>query len=151
MGADSKASAETKAAATEFHSKSPVMVYFYLASLILAYFAKYFCTSFLYVVQSLWCKDQGITHPGLARLFILGYIMSMMGKRAAGKWADKWGGKNVQMLSLCVYIPVVMIWSFGDEIATALGIENHYLVFLPLWLCIGFFALGLSWVAIILV
>eukprot|EP00747_Dinoflagellata_sp_TGD_P164922 gnl/TRDRNA2_/TRDRNA2_185533_c0_seq1.p1 gnl/TRDRNA2_/TRDRNA2_185533_c0~~gnl/TRDRNA2_/TRDRNA2_185533_c0_seq1.p1 ORF type:complete len:473 (-),score=65.59 gnl/TRDRNA2_/TRDRNA2_185533_c0_seq1:320-1738(-) len=148
MGADSKASAETKAAATEFHSKKPFTVYFYLTSLILAYFAKYFCTSFLYVVQSLWRKDQGITRPELGHQFILGYVMSMIGKRAAGNWADKWGGKNVQMLSLYVYIPIVIVWSFGDKIATTLGVENHWFVFLTMWLANGFFALGLSWVAI---
>merc|ERR1711865_57604 len=94
-------------------AQNPLTVYFYLFALILAYFAKYFCTSFLYVVQALWRKKEDIAHADLAHMFIFGYCMSMIGKRAAGKWADKWGGKNVQMLSLAVYIPVVIIWSFG--------------------------------------
>jgi sugar phosphate permease len=149
MGADSKASEATKAAATRFHAERPLTVYFYLAALILAYFAKYFCTSFLYVVQPLWRKDQGISHSDLAHQFILGYVMSMIGKRAAGNWADKWGGRNVQMLSLCVYIPVVILWSFGDRISDAVGAESYrWPVYLCMWLCNGFFALGLSWVAI---
>jgi len=123
-------------------------VYFYLFALILAYFAKYFCTSFLYVVQALWRKDQDISKQDIAYQFILGYVMSMIGKRCAGKWADQWGGKNVQMLSLGVYIPVVILWSFGDRINDALGMTNHWPFFLILWLNNGFFALGLSWVAI---
>jgi sugar phosphate permease len=149
-GGGGKASQATLAAATEFHANNPMTVYFYLFSLILAYFAKYFCTSFLYVVQPLWRKDQNIAQSNLAHMFIFGYIMSMMGKRAAGKWADKWGGKNVQMLSLGVYIPVVMIWSCGGKICDALGLspDNHFPVFCFLWLGNGFFALGLSWVAI---
>jgi sugar phosphate permease len=148
MAGGGNASEATKTAATDFHSKHPFLVYFYLGSLILAYFAKYFCTSFLYVVQALWRKDQHIAHADLAHQFILGYIMSMIGKRAAGNWADKFGGKKVQMLSLCVYIPVVLVWSFGDRICDALGIQDHWYFFLAIWLCNGFFALGLSWVAI---
>lgn len=75
--------------------------------------------------------------------------MSMVGKRAAGNWADKWGGKNVQMLSLGVYIPIVIIWSFGDKICDALGADSYrWPVYLVMWLFNGFFALGLSWVAI---
>jgi len=149
MGGDAKASEATKAAATEFHAKNPMKVYFYLGALILAYFAKYFCTSFLYVVQSLWRKDQNISRGDLAHQFILGYVMSMIGKRCAGKWADQYGGKKVQMLSLGVYIPVVILWSFGDKISDALGMsEYRFPVYLTMWLFNGFFALGLSWVAI---
>jgi len=149
MGGGAKASAATQAAATKFHAERPCTVYFYLASLIMAYFAKYFCTSFLYVVQNLWRKDQEIAKADLAHQFILGYVMSMMGKRAAGNWADKWGGKNVQMLSLGVYIPVVILWSFGDKISDFLGMDSYrWPVYLVMWLFNGFFALGLSWVAI---
>jgi len=149
MGGDAKASEATKAAATKFHAENPMKVYFYLGALILAYFAKYFCTSFLYVVQSLWRKDQNISRGDLAHQFILGYVMSMIGKRCAGKWADQYGGKKVQMLSLGVYIPVVILWSFGDKISDALGMsEYRFPVYLTMWLFNGFFALGLSWVAI---
>jgi len=148
MGGAKAVSEATKNAATEFHAKSPMTVYFYLGALILAYFAKYFCTSFLYVVQALWLKEEHISKADLAKQFILGYCMSMIGKRAAGNWADKWGGKNVQMLSLGVYIPVVIIWSFGDRICEAMGITYRWPVFLTFWLFNGFFALGLSWVAI---
>jgi len=149
MGGDAKASEATKAAATKFHAENPMKVYFYLGALILAYFAKYFCTSFLYVVQSLWRKDQNISRGDLAHQFILGYVMSMVGKRCAGKWADQYGGKKVQMLSLGVYIPVVILWSFGDKISDALGMsEYRFPVYLTMWLFNGFFALGLSWVAI---
>ena len=122
--------------------------YFYLFALILAYFAKYFCTSFLYIVQNLWKADQNIAQSDLAHMFIFGYCMSMVGKRCAGKWADKWGGKNVQMLSLCVYIPVVIVWSFGDDICSVLGLTYRFPFYLVIWLGNGFFALGLSWVAI---
>lgn len=148
MGADSKASEATKAAATKAHAANPCLVYFYLLALILAYFAKYFCTSFLYVVQTLWLKDQHISKTDLAHQFILGYVMSMIGKRCAGNWCDKYGGKNIQMLSLGAYIPIVIIWSFGDRICAALGLADHWPVFLCMWLFNGFFALGLSWVAI---
>jgi len=149
MAGGGNASQATKDAATKFHSESPCTVYFYLFALILAYFAKYFCTSFLYVVQNLWRKDQDIAQQDLAHMFIFGYIMSMMGKRAAGKWADKWGGKKVQMLSLFVYIPVVILWSMGDTICDMLGMSAYrFPVYCFMWLGNGFFALGLSWVAI---
>jgi hypothetical protein len=148
MAGGSSASAATKEAATEFHKHSPKTVYFYLFALILAYFAKYFCTSFLYVVQALWMKDQGIGKPSIQTMFIFGYGMSMIGKRAAGKWCDAWGGKNVQMLSLCAYIPCVILFSFAGRFCEAFGIEDHFPVFFSLWMFNGFFALGLSWVAI---
>jgi sugar phosphate permease len=148
MAGGSSASAATKEAATEFHKHSPGTVYFYLGALILAYFAKYFCTSFLYVVQALWMKDQHIGKPSIQTMFICGYGMSMIGKRAAGKWCDAWGGKNVQMLSLGAYIPCVILFSFGGRFCEAVGIENHFPVFFSLWMFNGFFALGLSWVAI---
>jgi len=148
MAGGGNASQATKDAATKFHSENPCTVYFYLFALILAYFAKYFCTSFVYITQNLWMKDQNIAQSDIAHMFIFGYCMSMLGKRAAGKWADKWGGKNVQMLSLCVYIPVVIVWSFGDDICTGLGLTYRFPFYLVIWLGNGFFALGLSWVAI---
>jgi len=148
MAGGGNASKATKDAATQFHSQYPYKVYFYLFALILAYFAKYFCTSFLYITQKMWQRNQKISDTDLSTLFILGYCMSMVGKRAAGNWADKWGGKNVQMLSLLVYIPVVIIWSFGDRINDLLGFEYKFPVYLFFWLFNGFFALGLSWVAI---
>jgi len=148
MGAH-KTSAATKAAAAEFHSQKPLTVYFYIGALILAYFAKYFCTSFLYVVQAIWTKDQDISHTDINHLFVIGYIMSMIGKRAAGNWCDQYGGKKIQMLSLYVYIPIVIIWSFGDKICDMLGFTTYrFPVYLTLWIGNGFFALGLSWVAI---
>merc|ERR550537_1800123 len=53
------------------------------------------------------------------------------------------------MLSLGVYIPVVIVWSFGDRICDAIGETSfRWPVYLVMWLCNGFFALGLSWVAI---
>jgi len=137
-----------KNAATKAHADSPGKVYFYLGALILAYFAKYFCTSFLYVVQSLWVSDQEIDKKYVQLLFICGYGMSMIGKRAAGNWCDNWGGKKVQMLSLSVYIPVVIMWSFAGRFCDFMGLENHFPVFFSLWMFNGFFALGLSWVAI---
>jgi len=150
MAGGSNTSKAQQEAAAKFYETSKFKVWFYLAALIMAYFAKYFCTSFLYIVQALWLKDQQITKQQIAYQFILGYCMSMIGKRAAGNWADKWGGKNVQMLSLGVYIPVVIIWSFGDKICEVLGLGlgHRWPVFLSFWLCNGFFALGLSGVAI---
>jgi len=148
MGGDAKASAATKAAATEFHAKAPCTVYFYLAALILAYFAKYFCTSFLYITQSLWMSANHIDKKLIQTMFICGYGMSMIGKRCAGKWCDAWGGKNVQMLSLGAYIPIVILWSFVGRFCEFVGIENRFPVFFCMWMFNGFFALGLSWVAI---
>jgi len=149
MAAGGKSSAATRAAAATAYEESPFRTWFYICALILAYFAKYFCTSFLYVVQSLWRKDQDIARTDLAHMFICGYIMSMIGKRAAGSWADKWGGKKVQMLSLVFYIPIVMIWSCGEGISDAVGLSNYrFPVYFVMWMFNGFFALGLSWVAI---
>jgi len=50
---------------------------------------------------------------------------------------------------LCVYIPVVILWSNGDKICDLLGMTSYrFPVYLVMWLGNGFFALGLSWVAI---
>jgi len=84
----------------------------------------------------------------LQTMFICGYGMSMIGKRAAGKWCDNWGGKKVQMLSLGVYIPIVILWSFAGRFCDLFGITFKFPVFFSLWMFNGFFALGLSWVAI---
>jgi len=148
-GGGGKVSAGMKAAAAKQYESSPGKTWFTICALILAYFAKYFCTSFLYVVQNLWRQDQNIARTDLAHMFICGYCFSMVGKRAAGKWCDKYGGKNVQMLSLVFYIPIVMIWSCGNGISDAVGLSNYrFPVYWCMWMFNGFFALGLSWVAI---
>jgi len=148
-GGGGKVSEGMKQAAVKQYEKSPGKTWFTLCALILAYFAKYFCTSFLYIVQNLWRKDQDIARTDMAHMFIFGYCFSMVGKRAAGNWCDRYGGKNVQMLSLVFYIPIVMIWSCGNGISDAVGLSNYrFPVYWCMWMFNGFFALGLSWVAI---
>lgn len=146
-GGAAKSESQAKAALKSWEANSK-LVCFYLFSLILAYFAKYFCTSFLYVVQSLWVDAENIDKTWLQTMFICGYCMSMIGKRAAGNWCGKWGGKYVQMLSLGVYIPIVILWSFAGRFCDLFGITFRFPVFFSLWMFNGFFALGLSWVAI---
>jgi len=138
---------------TQFYADTPWKVYAILVALILSYFGKYFCTSFLYIVQELWRKDQDILYPNLANMFILGYVMSMIGKMCAGYWSDEFGGKRVLILASLSGITIVTMFSFASSFCEAVGIDvgDRYPVYLVLWLANGFFLLGLSWVAVMAV
>lgn len=48
-------------------------VYFVLFLLILAYCAKYFCTSCMYVAQDLFLPDQNVSELELSWMFVFGY------------------------------------------------------------------------------
>jgi len=121
--------------------------------LILAYCGKYFCTSCLYVAQDLWMPDQNITPVQASWMFVCGYIASMAGKAVAGPWSDIYGGKIVMGVSAGGFLTWITVFAYVPQISESLGLpqfdmNNYFAEFLGIWILNGFFALGLSWVAI---
>lgn len=129
-------------------------VYMVLVLLILAYCGKYFCTSCIYVAQDLWVPDQNITTVQASYMFVFGYIASMVGKTVAGPWSDIYGGKIVMGVSTAGFLTWITVFSFVPKICESIGVcpemglGNYYPEFFFVWVMNGFFALGLSWVAI---
>lgn len=126
-----------------------------LALLILAYCGKYFCTSCLYVVQTLWQDEENISNAEASYMLVLGYVASMIGKAVAGPLADTLGGKKVNLVSAGGFILLITLFAYVGPLCRWLGIPqyggNYYPEYLFVWFLQGFFALGLSWVAIMAV
>mmetsp|Transcript_78737 Transcript_78737/g.138937 ORF Transcript_78737/g.138937 Transcript_78737/m.138937 type:complete len:475 (-) Transcript_78737:136-1560(-) len=131
----------SKTARTELYENRPCRLYCALVLLCLCYFGKYFCTSDMYIVQSVFMKDEGISDVQLSTLFALGYFTSMLGKVCAGAMSDAIGGKFVIILAASGYILSTLIFSFIPS--------GSFLLFCVAWSGIGFSALGLAWVAVV--
>jgi len=129
-------------------------VYMVLVLLILAYCGKYFCTSCMYVAQDLWQPDQNITSVQASWMFVFGYLASMIGKAVAGPWSDIYGGKIVMGVSAGGFLVWITVFAYVPTICEYLGVphlfgfDNYFPEFFGIWFLNGFFALGLSWVAI---
>jgi sugar phosphate permease len=129
---------------TQTYQDSPHYVHLILVLLCICYFGKYYCTSDMYVVQENFKDDQGITPQQMSMLYALGYFFSMFGKVAAGIMSDNYGGRFVVFLSCGGYVICAVVFSL---IPSSVG----YYGFLVPWAGLGFFALGLAWVAIVAV
>lgn len=86
-------------------------------------------------------------------MFVFGYIASMIGKAVAGPWSDIYGGKIVMGVSAGGFLVWITVFAYIPQICETLGIPrgsfgNYYPEFFGVWFLNGFFALGLSWVAI---
>jgi len=120
---------------------------------------RYFCTSCLYVAQDLWTPDQNISAVQASWMFVFGYVASMVGKACAGPWADLYGGKIVMGMSAGGFLFFITMFAYVPQICDFLGVPkmrlfgadepNYFPEFLVVWFLNGFFALGLSWVAIV--
>jgi sugar phosphate permease len=98
----------------------------------------------MYIVQNDFREDQDISAQQMSMLFALGYFFSMFGKVAAGIMSDAHGGRFVVFLSCSGYVACAVGFSM---VPTSMG----YVGFLVFWAGLGFFALGLAWVAIVAV
>jgi len=121
---------------------NPVKVYVVLLVVSVCYFGKYFCTSNMYVVQTIFQKSEGITDKQMSHLFALGFAASVLGKITAGILSDKIGGKPVLMVSAFGYIACTLAFSV---------VPSSYTNYLVIWFLNGFLALGLTWVAVVAV
>jgi len=116
-----------------------------LVLLCCCYFGKYFCSSDMYIANTLFVEEEGFTAKTLSSMFALGYFASIFGKLAAGALCDAIGGRFVIILSASGYVGCTFLLSIVPS-----GPEHHLQIFL-VWAGIGFFALGLAWVAIVAV
>jgi len=116
-----------------------------LLLLCLCYFGKYFCTSDMYIAQASFTENMSLSAPQLSSMFALGYFASMFGKVTAGALCDAVGGRFVILLAAAGYAGSTFLLSLVPS-----GSESLPMVFL-LWACVGFFALGLAWVAVVAV
>eukprot|EP00931_Biecheleriopsis_adriatica_P009996 TRINITY_DN111090_c0_g1_i1.p1 TRINITY_DN111090_c0_g1~~TRINITY_DN111090_c0_g1_i1.p1 ORF type:complete len:477 (-),score=74.77 TRINITY_DN111090_c0_g1_i1:273-1679(-) len=130
-------------ARTELYENRPCRLYAVLVLLCLCYFGKYFCTSDMYIVQSLFMKEEGVSDVQLSTLFALGYFFSMLGKVFAGAMSDAIGGKFVILIAALGYILSTLTFSMVPS-----GQDSFWL-FCAAWSGIGFSALGLAWVAVV--
>merc|ERR1712110_241376 len=76
----------------------------------------------------------------LAALFAMGYVSSAMGKIFAGPMSDKKGGKFVLVITVIGYICCTVIFALVRGIVP---------IFYVVWFCNSFFALGITWVAVV--
>lgn len=129
---------------TQTYNESPSKVYAILLLLCFGYFGKYFCTSNMYEVQTLYQKKEGITDVELSTMFAFGYLASMFGKIAAGIMSDTRGGKFVMCLSSSGFVILTLIFSLVPE-------GGGFYPYLAVWTANGFFALGLAWVSVVAV
>merc|ERR1719409_317558 len=89
----------------------PLRVYGALLAVSVCYFGKYYCTSDMYVAQSLFQQSEGVSDVQLAALFAMGYVSSAMGKIFAGPMSDKKGGKFVLVITVVGYICGTVIFA----------------------------------------
>jgi len=97
--------------------------------------------------------DQDISAVEASWMFVFGYLASMVGKAVAGPWSDIYGGKIVMGVSAGGFLTWIAVFAFIPQICEKLGVSqgsfgNWYPEFFGVWFLNGFFALGLSWVAI---
>eukprot|EP00425_Heterocapsa_triquetra_P046666 CAMPEP_0195088308 /NCGR_PEP_ID=MMETSP0448-20130528/27909_1 /TAXON_ID=66468 /ORGANISM="Heterocapsa triquestra, Strain CCMP 448" /LENGTH=463 /DNA_ID=CAMNT_0040121949 /DNA_START=10 /DNA_END=1401 /DNA_ORIENTATION=+ len=125
---------------TAVYARTPGRVYAVLLFVSVCYFGKYFCTSDMYITQELFREAEGISSAQMSVLFAMGYVSSVMGKIAAGVLSDLWGGKPVLMMSAAGYVICTLILSC---------VRGSFFSFLCAWFVNCFFALGITWVAVV--
>jgi sugar phosphate permease len=120
---------------------NPKRVYMILVLMTFCYFGKYYCTSNMYITQTEWLKGNDFSPVDLSIMFALGFVLSMVGKPAAGILSDSYGGKPVCMVTAGGYIFATLIFSFVPE--------KVYGLYMCCWAITGFFALGIAWVSVV--
>lgn len=116
-----------------------------LVVLCCCYFGKYFCSSDMYIANTMFMKDTGFSPQRLSQMFAVGYFCSIFGKLFAGALCDAIGGRFVIIVAAMGY--VCCTWLLSTVSDGPLAVAAIFIA----WAGIGFFGLGLAWVAVVAV